>query len=181
LILTVIFHEQFFHPKNALEVDDVITDIVENSVPEQPDDPWSSAGEYASFSYNDHGPTANLPHSYLQVAVNPDTGFGGLIWYVRPTWQGWSAAGDVAKHVWVADNPNPPAFDARVVADNCLPRFFTPRSTLPVDQVRIALREYALKGTGERPESVQWVIGNTGGKRFDDIELPDDEDAAGHF
>jgi hypothetical protein len=67
----------------------------------------------------------------------------------------------------VSDNPRPPDFDPRVVADPGYPLFHDPSSTLPLDQVRAALEEFCYSGVGDRPVSVQWIKGDINGRRED--------------
>jgi hypothetical protein len=97
-----------------------------------------------------------FPDNVLQIGVNRETGYGGLVWSAS---QGRAGKDYVSEYIWVTDNPSPPDFDPRVVSDPRVPYFFDPRSVLPLDQILAALEEFCSLETGDRPECVQWVHG----------------------
>jgi hypothetical protein len=107
----------------------------------------------------DGDPRAMWPRRQLRLAVNLDTGFGGLIWY--------SVHSDdddpISRHVWVSDNPNPPDSDPRVISDTHVPIFLARRSVLPVPRIGEAVEEFCLGGTGARPERIEWAVGQVNG------------------
>jgi hypothetical protein len=73
---------------------------------------------------------------------------------------------EVFDHTWISHNPDPPNFDPQVVADPGYPLFHHPRSTLPLDCVRLALEEFCRASSGERPQCIQWVQGELNGQRL---------------
>ncbi|MGW1728044.1 Imm1 family immunity protein [Streptomyces sp. NPDC002306] len=131
---------------------------------------WISAGDDAVFSFADRYHTNDTfdwwPDNYLHVAVNPSSGYGGLIWYVSAE-RSQGSMDPIFDHTWVSDNPNPPQFDPRVVTDPSFPRFYDLRSAIPIPQVRDAVVEFCRVGTGDRPTCVQWVRGDTHGTRIE--------------
>lgn len=104
------------------------------------------------------------PDNLLLVAVNNGTGFGALTWCVRET---HPAPRHLHEHIWISDNPDPPAFDPRVVAEPSEQAFHDRRSTLPVAKMLEAIEEFCRVGTGDRPESIGWVPGDLEGVRSD--------------
>lgn len=54
------------------------------------------------------------PDNTLQVAVNLESGYGGLVWFAT---QERATKDEISEHIWVSDNPNPPNFDPCVVSD----------------------------------------------------------------
>ncbi|MER7280756.1 Imm1 family immunity protein [Dactylosporangium sp. NPDC000244] len=107
------------------------------------------------------------PDNYLQVSINPDTGFGGLIWWVSPS-RAAATLNEDDEFVWVLNNPEPPSIDPRVVADPGFVSLFSPRSVLPIPQLRSVLEEFCSVGTGDRPRSVEWAKGDLSGRRLDE-------------
>lgn len=90
----------------------------------------------------------------------------------RPTWwvtpqRAIVSGGEVSQSCWVSDNPEPPNVDPMVFSDPDCPMCFDPRSTLPIRSIRAALEEFCRVGTGERPQSVQWVRGDINGERLE--------------
>lgn len=123
-------------------------------------------GRDAWFSCSDrrHTYLTEMPGNSLRVAINEQTGYGGLMWCVSG--EDWDEGG-IYDFVWISDNLNPPNFDPQVVADPSLVSFHDPRSTLPISQVRAAIAEFCRVGTGDRPECVDWVAGQLNGQRSD--------------
>jgi hypothetical protein len=70
---------------------------------------------------------------------------------------------------WVSDNPNPPTVDPQVLSDPGAPICFDVRSTLPIPVVRLALQEFCRQGSGDRPECIDWVLGEINGERLDAV------------
>jgi hypothetical protein len=104
-------------------------------------------------------PSARWPSRQLRVAVNLDTGFGGLIWHALRG----SGSDPVASRVWVSDNQNPPDADPMVVSDTHVPIFLARRSVLPVSRIGEAVKEFCCGGTGARPECIEWAEGQVNG------------------
>lgn len=100
----------------------------------------------------------------LAVAVNKTAGYGALMWCVDSR---SPRRGGIYEHVWVTDNPGPPQFDPRVVANPDAGLIHSPRSTLPVLQIRLAVEEFCYGDTGDRPECVSWAPGDLNGHRHD--------------
>ena len=48
------------------------------------------------------------PDNALQIAVNSETGYGGLVWFAT---QERVTKDDVSEHIWVSNSPSPPNFD----------------------------------------------------------------------
>jgi hypothetical protein len=171
VILNAVIHGKYWYAESWPEKEVLIDEVMENLKPEEPG-PWISAGEDACFMFAEGRHNSNTfdwwPDNYLRVAVNCRSGYGGLIWYVTGD-RARGAGDDMHQYVWVSNNPNPPDFDPRVVADPGYPKFHDPRSTLPVEQIRAALIEFCRKGTGGRPECVQWVTGEMNGDRHDEF------------
>ncbi|MER7757358.1 Imm1 family immunity protein [Kitasatospora sp. NPDC097643] len=132
--------------------------------------PGIGAGDNIVFMFADGRHTAQTsdwwPDNALHVGVNSSTGFGGLVWYVSPK-RAEVAGDEKSQWCWVSDNPSPPGFDPMVLSDPGSPMCFDPRSTLPVDLIRAALEEFCRKGSGDRPECIQWVHGEINGERLD--------------
>ncbi|WP_285489351.1 Imm1 family immunity protein [Amycolatopsis taiwanensis] len=162
-------HGKYHYATTWAEMEWLINEVVEHSVPEWTGGPGISPGEIANFSFAEGRHSIGTydwwPDNYLRVAVNPETGYGALIWYV--TGDRNNVPEDLANYCWVSDNPNPPGFDPRVVADPGQPRFHDIYSVLPVAEVRAALEEFCRTGTGDRPETVRWVHGDMDGRRLD--------------
>ncbi|WP_231873129.1 MULTISPECIES: Imm1 family immunity protein [Kitasatospora] len=169
MILNAVIHGRYYYAETWSEMSELITEVIENLKPEDAGSPWISPGEQACFMFADGRHTADTrtwwPDNYLYVSVNSSTGYGGLTWFVGE--ERAVEANGISDYVWVSDNPAPPAFDPRVVSDPGFPLFYAPGSTLPVSQVRGALEEFCRTGTGDRPESIQWVCGETNGQRVD--------------
>ena len=149
------------------DVPGLVTEIMENLKYEDKSQRWLSPGSCADLCFARHrierGDYLGEADKFLRVAVNRMAGYGGMLWF----------AGDDIQ-AWVSDNPNPPEFDPRVVADPWSPFFHDPSSTLPIDEFRAALEEYCYSGTGGRPTSVQWVRGDLIGRRVD-RSYPDED------
>ncbi|MER7668139.1 Imm1 family immunity protein [Kitasatospora sp. NPDC096128] len=165
MILNAHIRGQYYHAESWPEKAELIADVMENLRFERADAPWVSAGECAEFSFANQRRTEASdwwPDNHLQISVNSATGFGGLVWFVM---RDDAPEGDISEHIWISDNPNPPDFDPRVVADPGIPHFFDPRSAIPTEDVRAALEEFCRKSTGDRPECIQWVHGDMDGQR----------------
>ncbi|MEQ4721484.1 Imm1 family immunity protein [Nonomuraea sp. B19D2] len=138
-----------------------------------PEPSWPAGGMTAEFAFiKQRQDPDDLPHqfdNYLGISVNAATGYGALMWFVTDDTT-LPVAPSIAEHVWVSDNPHPPAFDPHVFSDPGFPRYHYPRSTLPVAQIRAALEEFCRTGTGQRPECIDWTPGDLGGGRLDTPE-----------
>jgi hypothetical protein len=104
-------------------------------------------------------PSAGWTRRQLRIAVNLNTGFGGLIWYaLRGT-----GSDPVSNRVWVSDNRHPRDADPMVVSDTHVPIFLARRSVLPVSRIEEAVEEFCRVGTGARPECIEWAEGQVNG------------------
>jgi hypothetical protein len=172
MILNAIVHGHYHYATTWPEMATLITEVIEGSSPER-SGPGVDPGEEAEFSWAEGRHDADTfdwwPDNYLKVAVNPTTGFGALLWYATVDRVG-QPGDEIPKHIWVSDNPEPPDFDPRVVADAGHPTFHDRRSTLPTERIRVALEEFCRAGTGDRPSSVSWVVGEMNGERHDTTE-----------
>lgn len=134
---------------------------------------WPDGGMTAQFIFAgqrlDMDDLTGQFDNYLHIAVNAATGYGALMWLVT---EGTtvSVAPSIAEHVWISDNPYPPAFDPDVISDPGFPRYHHPHSTLPVGQIRAAVEEFCRNGTGHRPECISWTPGELSGRRLDTPE-----------
>jgi hypothetical protein len=168
VILNAVIHNRYHYAEIWPEKVALISEVMQNLRFERRDQQWVSPGEIASFMFADGRHSESVrdwwPDNTLQVALNSETGYGGLVWFAT---QERVARDDISEHIWVSDNPGPPDFDPRVVSDPGVPYFFDPRSTLPVGQIRTALEEFCRLGTGDRPECVEWVHGEMNGQRHD--------------
>lgn len=99
------------------------------------------------------------PRQQLRLAANPDTGFGGLIWYAVRS----SGDDPISGRVWVSDNPTPPTTDPRVISDTHVPIYLSRRSVLPMPRIEEAVEEFCLGGTGDRPGCIDWAEGQVNG------------------
>jgi hypothetical protein len=102
--------------------------------------------------------------SYLQVAVNLQTGYGAIKWLL-PSGSVIPSESTTAGEVWLSDNPNPPSENPHVISDPDLRRYHDPRSTLPVIMIRTAVAEYCSSVNGQRPSCIEWIPGGLDGRR----------------
>jgi len=170
VILNVIVHNKYRHAETWHEMSALITEVMDNLQSERSDGIWSDPGENACFIFadgrysdDDGGLWAD---NFLYVAVNSSTGYGGMTWFVTRN-RAETANNGTADYVWVSNNSAPPDFDPRVVSDPGGPVFYDPRSTLPAPRIRAALEEFCRVGTGDRPECISWVLGETTGERLE--------------
>ncbi|MEU6380315.1 Imm1 family immunity protein [Streptomyces sp. NPDC046909] len=170
MILNAVIHGTYYYAETWPEMSVLIAEVMENLGSEESDGQWVSPGEQACFMFADgrHASDVNTwwPDNYLYVSMNRSTGYGGFTWFVGAE-RAEEANDGISDHVWVSDNSSPPEFDPRVVSDPGFPLFYHPRSVIPASQVHIVLEEFCRRGTGDRPESVSWVCGETNGRRLD--------------
>ena len=173
VILNVFFDKEWHHYESRDEVTSAISGILEGGGAGARAEGSRSADAGAWFGFSDFRVEGNdMPDNFLRVAVNEETGYGGLAW-------GVTDRHPIPSGVWISDNPNPPEFDPRVISDPGCPVFYEPQSTLPLGLVRAALEEFCYLGTGARPVCVRWVRGNVNGRRLDSelkVEIVDDID-----
>lgn len=165
------------HGETVEERLSLVAQIIESLGSEDSTTGFVNPGEDAWIFYSDRPFSDDFgvrwrAESYLRAAVNRTTGYGALIWWADGTRDGRT---EVDSWIWISDNPEPPAFDPRVVADPGYPLFHHPRSALPINQVRAALEEFARLGTGDRPECVSWTKGDPSGRRDDQESSDEDE------
>ncbi|MEV1007138.1 Imm1 family immunity protein [Streptomyces sp. NPDC049881] len=166
MILNAVIHGRYWYAESRLEKAGLVAEVMENLQSERRDQSWISPGEVASFMFAPGRHSESVrdwwPDNTLQVAVNATSGYGGLVWFAT---QERATKDPISEQIWISDNESPPDFDPRVVSDPGIPRFFDPRSTLPLDRVRAALEEFCRLGTGDRPECINWVPGEMDGQR----------------
>ncbi|MDR7320654.1 hypothetical protein J2S44_000904 [Catenuloplanes niger] len=124
-------------------------------------------GSVCHFTVLERAPGAAeyVRDNHLTVSVNPETGYGALMWCVSDRVA--AERGGVFGRVWLSDNPIPPDADPEVVADPGDGMLFDPGSTLPLSSVRAALAEFCRVRSGERPQGIAWVPGDLRGRRSD--------------
>ncbi|WP_335976740.1 Imm1 family immunity protein [Streptomyces sp. CA2R106] len=166
MILNAIIHGRYRYAESRAEMGSLVMEVTEGLRSERLDTPWISAGENAFFMFADRRHSENVrdwwPDNTLQISTNPTTGYGGLIWFAT---QDRVSRDEISEYIWISDGEVAPNFDPRVVADPGIPRFFDPRSTLPISKIRIAIEEFCHRGTGDRPECIRWVKGEMDGRR----------------
>lgn len=151
MILNAYFDGQWHNAEIAEETSSLITELIATLAPSR-NATLCFAGERFVHKLSD----TKGANGCLQVAVNKETGYGALLWY----WGGNDP-------VWVSDNPEPPDFNPRVVADPGGTYFHEASSTLPLRKFREVLEEFCYSGTGERPARVRWVRSDMCGRRLD--------------
>lgn len=155
-ILNVYVHEGWRYAQAQEEMDAIVSAAMETMRPER---------DIAGPTFSDRRLTGHSTgDNYLRLAINRETGFGGLVWFVT---RSSSRKGGIFDHVWVSDNPEPPDFDPKVVTDPWVPVYLDRRSALPIPRIRAAVDEFCRVGTGDRPESIEWVHGWMNGTRLD--------------
>ncbi|MFE2758689.1 Imm1 family immunity protein [Streptomyces halstedii] len=100
------------------------------------------------------------PSSYLHVSVNTSNEYGALRWFSATPPNG-EGVNHMNRFVWVSENPNPPAFNPRLILDPSTPLYYPRESAFPVKKVREALEEFCRVGTGVRPECIPWMVDQT--------------------
>jgi hypothetical protein len=171
LILHVEFHRLLRYAETNEEMSALVADVMANLKSEGHimvnGRPYPSNGGVAYFSFADHrlsydGAPDTYPDNSLAVSVNRSTGHGAFVWFATPRFK----RGGIYDSAWVSDNPEPPDFDPRVVADPSDSVFHEPANTLPLPRIRETLEEFCRVGTGDRPESIQWAQSSLIGKRM---------------
>ncbi|MCJ0875840.1 Imm1 family immunity protein [Streptomyces sp. AP-93] len=97
------------------------------------------------------------PRNYLYVTVNTQNGYGALKWWTPDSPEG-SDENHVSQFIWTSGNPNPPSFDPHLISDSGTPSYYPPEAAIPLEWVRQALEEFCRTRTGDRPESVSWIL-----------------------
>lgn len=158
MTLNAHFDGQWHGANSAEEVGGLISALIAAPMPERPsrfmDALLCFAGEPFCHKFRT---TPKGVKGHLLVAVNKVSGYGALMWY----WGG-------SDPVWVSENPQPPDFDPRVVADPGGVLFHNPRSTLPIGKFREMVEEFCYSGTGDRPTGVRWAYSDVCGRRMDE-------------
>jgi hypothetical protein len=166
MILNVDIHGKREYAETEKEVNALIAEAVENLPFERADSPWVDPGEDAWFMWADRRlEEGERPDNHLRVAVNSSTGYGALVWFFNAE-RAERVNDSISNSIWVSDNPTPPDFDPRVVADPGFPLFHDPRSTIPISEVRRALQEFCVVKTGDRPACIEWVEAEMNGTRL---------------
>ncbi|MBB4963486.1 Imm1 family immunity protein [Saccharothrix violaceirubra] len=169
-ILNVAVHGKYEYADYWGGMSALITEVVENLKSERVDMPWIDPGEQACFMFADGRHFADnrdwWPDNYLYVAVNRSTGYGGLTWMAGGE-RALNGSDGISDGIWVSDNASFPDFDPRVVSDPGFPLFYDPRSTVPISQVRLVLENFCSARTGDRPDGIEWVLGELNGQRVE--------------
>ena len=167
----------WYHAETVEEMSRLVGEVMEHLPDEDGSAQPKRYGRDAWFCFSDlrfehpRNP-GDEPDTLLRLAVNRSTGFGALMWLV--TRGRSSGAGDeVDDYLWISDNPQPPEFDPRVIAEPGYVRFHSRRSAVPLERVRVVLEEFCRVGTGARPESISWVRGELNGQRSDEEPIVD--------
>jgi len=178
VVLNVLFRKQWHHGETEEEGSRLVRQVLEGLRSEGTSIAGFDPGDDAWFCFADRRFEAvgvvQDPDTYLRVAANRSTGYGALMWLASERIRGES---EINNFVWLSDNPQPPEFDPRVVADPGYPLFHHPRSTLPLDRVRAAMEEFCRSGTGGRPAGIHWVQGELNGQRLDQERIVDRVDS----
>ncbi|MER5737318.1 Imm1 family immunity protein [Streptomyces sp. NPDC002262] len=139
-------------------VDHVMCDLVQGGITS---DGFEQMPEYATICIvGDRYPeeiNQRWPSNYLHVTVNTGNGYGALRWLTTNPPAG--ASGDhMSNFVWISKSLTPPDFDPRLILDPPTPLYYPTESALPVEKVRAVLEEFCRVRTGERPESIEWML-----------------------
>ncbi|MFE2039696.1 Imm1 family immunity protein [Streptomyces sp. NPDC059477] len=97
------------------------------------------------------------PSNYLYVSVNTRSGYGALKWWTNKVSPG-APEDDLSQFIWTSSSPNPPSSDPMLISDPGTPTYYSREAAIPVSQVRKALEEFCRDRTGERPNSVSWLL-----------------------
>ncbi|WP_328969092.1 Imm1 family immunity protein [Streptomyces sp. NBC_00239] len=121
----------------AVMPEKAVVSIVKGKYPEETDERWA--------------------RNFLYVSVNTGNGYGALKWWTSDTPEG-ADDNHVSRFIWTSGNPNPPSFSPKLISDSGTPSYYPPEAAIPVAQVREALEEFCRTRTGDRPESVSWLL-----------------------
>ncbi|WP_017975241.1 Imm1 family immunity protein [Actinopolyspora halophila] len=155
MIISALVHDRFHHVEHWDDINRVIDEAIDRSLPGSADAPLP-AGEVAQFYCATQPWTDEVlewaPDNFLQLASNPSAGYAAL------TWGGF--LGEATMETFVSFSTDAPlSTPPRLVIDPGYPHDHDPRSALPLEQARTALREFCRTG-GARPASVTWVRGD---------------------
>jgi hypothetical protein len=156
VILKVSFGDEVLYPGDDTRVSQVVDRVIAGMGNQQ--NSWFMIAERRS----DSGKA--VPSSNLCAAVNNESGYGALIWFVD---QHYPKRGGIYDDVWISDNPAPPKTDPEVISDPGYPLYHDPSSTIPISVVRAVVFEFCSASSGDRPESVDWIKGEMNGQRLD--------------
>ncbi|MGJ7906798.1 Imm1 family immunity protein [Actinopolyspora sp. H202] len=153
--ISALVHDQFHHVERWEDVDCVIDEAIARSLPGSADAPLPP-GEVAQFYCAAQPWTDEVlewaPDNFLQLASDPSAGYAAL------TWVGFR--GEATMETFVSFGTDAPlSAPPRLVIDPGYPHDHDPHSALPLEQARIAVREFCRTG-GARPQSVTWVRGD---------------------
>lgn len=155
MILNVFFRDEWRYAETWQDMGAIVMSVLNT---------MKAGSEIASLGFSEQRHTGhNGPANTLRIAVNRETGYGGLVWFLE---RNNSKHGGIYDHVWVSDNPEPPVEDPRVASDPWTPVYLDRKSTLPIPKIRAAIEEYCKAGTGDRPETIDWVHGHVNGRRL---------------
>ncbi|MFI1947957.1 Imm1 family immunity protein [Streptomyces virginiae] len=165
MILSLFFKGEWHYSEGPDQTSRLVAEVVESLRGEETGEPYFP-GEDAWFClsgrrYSDAEP---VPGCNLRVAINPRHGYGALVWFADDQFH---RSGGVYDSVWVSNNPEPIDFNPNVVSDPGYPLFHDQASTLPTSRIREAVEEFCRKGSGDRPECIDWVKGHVNGQRLD--------------
>ncbi|MER6102538.1 Imm1 family immunity protein [Streptomyces sp. NPDC001832] len=166
MILSVSCRGEWRHVESWDEIRRLSTEVLDGLRGEECEGASCTPGDDAWFCLANGRVSDGEPvvASNLRVALNEHTGYGALVWFAD---EGFPKRTAIYESVWVSDNPQPVAADPRVVSDPGYPLFHDPASALPVTRIRAAVEEFCRERSGERPKSLDWVVGHMNGQRLD--------------
>ncbi|MFF1908294.1 Imm1 family immunity protein [Kitasatospora sp. NPDC058218] len=162
-----------YAPNGTAEIVEAIDTAIGSLQPRQTfDNGTFFPGSMASFAFF----TANsdISDSRLYLSANQSLGYGAIVWEVDGNSERCRTGGIYAS-TWISDNPTPPDFDPKLVAETGYPRYHVRESILPLEAIRRAVLEFCESPTGERPTCIQWAEGFSDGQRFDQGALDEEE------
>ncbi|MFI8105365.1 Imm1 family immunity protein [Streptomyces sp. NPDC086023] len=121
----------------AIMPERAVVSIVPGKYPEETDERWAN--------------------NCLYVTVNTRNGYGALKWWTTNVPDD-ADSDHLSRFIWTSGNPSPPDFDPKLISDPGTPTYYPPQAAIPVAQVREVLEEFCRTRTGERPESVRWLL-----------------------
>jgi hypothetical protein len=97
VILNVFFHDEWRYAETWHGMEALIISVLST---------MAAGSEIASLGFSDRRHTGHHgPDNNLRVAINRETGHGGLVWFLD---RDSPKQGGIFDHVWVSNNPEPP-------------------------------------------------------------------------
>ncbi|MFJ8435374.1 Imm1 family immunity protein [Kitasatospora sp. NPDC094019] len=162
-----------YTPSGTVELAEAVDIAIKSLEPRRNfDDGTFFPGSMASFAF--FAERENVADCRLYLSANQSLGYGAIVWEVDGNSERCRSGG-IYTSTWISDNPTPPDFDPKLVADTGYPRYHAPESALPLEMIRSAVLEFCESPTGERPSCIQWTEGFSDGQRFDQGALDEEE------